>query len=71
MMTKSFLTLDEYQKIFNIAPIALSKEDILSFTEGITFLVYSNKIKTKFGDYTIKLMGYKLQVYQLLDSYLS
>lgn len=58
-------------RIFNNAPITLNKEDIISFTEGVSLLGYSIKLKTKAGDFTLRFMGDKLQVYQILNSYLS
>lgn len=58
-------------RIFNNAPITINKDDIIGFTEGISIFGYNIKLKTKMGDYTLRFLGDKLQVYQILNSYIS
>ncbi|MFN6038175.1 MAG: hypothetical protein ACK452_06895 [Bacteroidota bacterium] len=58
-------------RLFNSAPITIEKSSILSFTEGFSIIGYTIKLNTKSGSYTMRLIGDKLEVYRILNSYTS
>jgi hypothetical protein len=57
-------------RIFNSAPILIEKKSILSFTEGFAVFGYTIKLSTKNGDFTMRFMGDKVEIYNILNSYL-
>ena len=58
-------------RLFNSAPITIEKSSILSFTEGFTIIGYTIKLNTKIGNFTLRMIGEKLEVYRILNSYVA
>jgi hypothetical protein len=57
-------------RIFNNAPITIEKDSIISFSDGFTLIGYSIKLNTKTGNYTLRFVGDKTRVYEILNSYI-
>jgi hypothetical protein len=60
-----------WSRLFNSAPIIIEKSSMLSFTEGFTIIGYTIKLNTKNGDFTMRLIGEKLEVYRILNAYIA
>lgn len=61
-----------WNRLFNSADIVIYKEDIIGCKDSFDFLIYYNFIlQTKRGNYTLRFMGDKLQIKQLLNEYCS
>ena len=60
-----------WSRIFNSAPITISKSSIINYSESFTIIGYSIKLQTRMGDFTLRFMGDKLQVLNMIRSYLS
>lgn len=60
-----------WSRIFNNAPIIIDKSNILGYSEGFSVIGYTISLKTSFGDYTLRFMGDKMEIYTLLNRYLN
>jgi hypothetical protein len=57
-------------RIFNNATIIIDKEVIVGYTEVFTIIGYSIKLMNRYGQYTLRFVGDKLEVLRILNSYL-
>lgn len=58
-------------RLFNNAPIIIEKSSMLRYSEGLAVIGYSIKLETKTGSYHLRFMRDKIQVLNILNSYLS
>ena len=55
-------------RIFNSAPKTISKASLINYSESFTIIGYSIKLQTRMGDFTLRFMGDKLQVLNMIRS---
>jgi len=60
-----------WSRLFNNAPITFEKSNILRYSEGLAVIGYSIKLETKTGTYHLRFIGDKIQLLNILNSYLS
>jgi hypothetical protein len=59
-----------WSRIFNSAPITISRTSIINYSESFTIIGYSVKLQTRMGDFTLRFICDKLKVLNMVRSYL-
>jgi hypothetical protein len=60
-----------FSRFFNSAPITIEKSSIIRYSEGFSVFGYTIKLETKFGNYTLRFLGDKLQILNIMNGYLN